>query len=37
MRLLKRNGEPSLHLFGGIQGIDLFEDTRLIIGLRGLQ
>lgn len=33
-QIFKRNGAPGLHLFGGIQGIDFFDDTRLIIGLR---
>jgi hypothetical protein len=34
MRLTKRNGAMGMHLFGGIQGIDFFDDTRIIIGMR---
>ena len=34
LQLFRRNGSEGAHLFGGIQGIDFFDDTRIIIGMR---
>ena len=36
-RLYESNGREKLHLFGGIQGVDFFDDTRFIIGMRRLR
>ena len=34
LQLFKENGGAGAHLFGGIQGIDFFDDTRIIVGMR---
>lgn len=34
LQLFRRNGGKGAHLFGGIQGIDFFDDTRIIVGMR---
>jgi hypothetical protein len=34
LQLFKENGQAGAHLFGGIQGVGFFDDTRLIVGLR---
>lgn len=36
-RFYESNGREKLHLFGGIQGVDFFDDTRFIIGMRRLR
>ncbi|MBT8395435.1 MAG: hypothetical protein KJN92_00655 [Gemmatimonadetes bacterium] len=37
LRIFERNGAVRFNLFGGIQGIDFFDDTRFIVGLRRLR
>ena len=37
VQLFRTNGREGPHLFGGIQGIDFFDDTRIIIGMRRLR
>jgi hypothetical protein len=37
LRLYERDGSRGLHLLVGLRGIDLFQDTRLILGLRSFR